>query len=77
MNKELIEADSPLGDLLVDLKSCPFCGADMPRLYKGNNHANCLVYWVECGNYEFCKVRPHTFQMSTAKAAIKVWETRK
>lgn len=74
---EAIEPDSHLGTLREDLKPCPFCGAKEARVYSGKNHADCLVYWVECGDYEHCKVRPSTFQEGTEKKAIKIWESRK
>jgi transcription elongation factor Elf1 len=58
------------------VKPCPFCRSEKVMICEGKNHANCHVFWVECQNYEHCKVRPVTHQMGKLSQAIKIWNSR-
>ncbi len=59
-----------------ELKTCPFCGGTAVEKV-GPNHAGITVHWVACRNYEFCAVSPTTHQKGSARAAAKIWNTRK
>jgi len=55
----------------VELKNCPFCGAEAIRDFNFVGHAQATVYYVKCCNCE-CTTRYH----ATESGADATWNAR-
>ncbi len=59
----------------VELKPCPFCGADPIEKKQREFSRNKLLYWICCDNFD-CYINPRTDKFYSLSQARDVWNKR-